>query len=143
MIAAVIARIEARVPDLAGRTHGAADLAALMAANGLPQVTPAAHVLPMGLQGGRADAAAGMFTQMVDEVVGVLLTFRNAGRTGDTAMNLSRDTIMAVIAAIAGWAPAGAAGVFRLSRGQILRFAQGTLTYQIDFAIQDQLRITP
>ncbi len=52
MIAAVIARLEASVADLVGRIEGAAELADLMQNNRLPQVTPAAHVIPMGCVGG-------------------------------------------------------------------------------------------
>lgn len=143
MIDLVIARIVAGVPDLAGRVEAAADLAALMAANGLPQHQVAAHVLPLGLQGGAANAATGSFTQSVEEVVAVLLTFQTASRTGSRALERLREIIQAVIAAVAGWGPDEAAGVFRLLRGGLLRFSGGTLVYQIDFAITDQLRIIP
>lgn len=139
----IIARIEAGVPLLAGRTAAAADLSALMAANALPQATVAAHVLPLGLQGGRAEAATGLFTQTVEEVVAVLLTFRAAGRTGEQAIAQVREIIQAVIASVAGWGPDEMPGVFRVLRGSIVRFTGGTLVYQIDFAIGDQLRIIP
>ncbi len=34
-----------------------------------------------------------------------------------------------------------AVGVYRLSRGELVSLSAGTLTYQLDFAIEDQLRI--
>ena len=79
MLAEITARIEERVPQLAGRVKGAADLAALMRDNQLPQQTPAAHLLPLGLQGGRGESGAGLYTQMVEEAVGVVLSFRALG----------------------------------------------------------------
>ena len=48
-----------------------------------------------------------------------------------------------MIEAICGWAPDGMVGVFRLSRGGIVSFTGGTLVYQIEFAVGDQLRIEP
>jgi hypothetical protein len=74
--AGVITRIEGAVPALTGRTQGAAEFAALMKSNGLPQQIPAAHVLPLGLQGGAAQAATGMFAQALEEVIAVVLTWR-------------------------------------------------------------------
>lgn len=144
MISAVIQRIEAQVPRLAGRLQGAAELQALMAQNALPQSREAGFVLPLGLvPSGRPDSGAGAFTQMVDEIVGVLLTFRHAGKTGDRILEDVRALIMEVIGAVAGWAPgATIAGVFRLQRAGVVRMSAGTLVYQIDFAISDQLRIT-
>lgn len=141
MIPDVIARLKAQVPALEGRVEGAAELATLMRQNALPQVTPAAHVVPLGLQGGRADAAAGLFRQDVDSLVGVMLTLRTNSRTGGAQLPDLTGLIDAVIAALAGWDPPGAIGVFRLSRGQLVTMAAGTLVYQLDFALADQLRI--
>ena len=142
MIAAVIARLENQVPELAGRVEGAAELNALVQSNGLPQHTPAAHVLPLGLRGGRPDAAAGMFRQEFEETVAVVLTLRNQGRTGDRGLAGADALISAIVAAIAGWAPGDEIGVFSLSRGQLVSFQAGALVYQLDFSIVDQLRIS-
>ncbi len=143
MLDELIARISSRVPDLAGRTSAAADLAALMAANALPPAPVAAFVLPLALQGGHPAAATGLFVQEVEEVVAVLLVFRTAGSTGERALPRLREVIAGVAAALAGWAPDEVPGVFRLVRGGMVRMSEGALVYQLDFAITDQLRITP
>ncbi len=143
MLAAIVTRIEAHVPELAGRVRGAAELAALMRDNQLPQQTPAAHVLPLGLQGGRGESGAGLYTQVVEEAIGVVLTFRALGAEATAALAGVREIVRGVIAAIAGWGPDDMPGVFRLVRGGIVRMAGGTLVYQLDFAITDQLRINP
>ena len=143
MLEQLIARIDARVPDLAGRTQAAADLAALMAANALPPAPVSAFVLPLALQGGSADAAAGIYRQSVDEMFAVLLVFREAGRTGEQVLARVRDIIRQVVEAVAGWGPDEVPGVLRLLRGGMVRMSGGTLVYQLDFAITDQLRITP
>ena len=138
----VIARLKDRVADL--RTvEPAADLVQLIAANKLPQHTPAAHVVSSGLQGGTADAASGLFRQAVDETISVLLSFRNATGTGARALDMVDTIRLAVIEALCGWAPGDTIGVFRLLRGRVVNMTAGTLVYQIDVAIADQLRITP
>ncbi len=141
LVADVIARIDAQVVGLAGRTEGAAQFADLMARKALPQVTPAAHVLPLGLQGGQVQSAAGMFVQGVEEVVAVVLTFRSHERTGSGALAPLDQVIRAVIDAIAGWGPDSAVGAFSLRRGAVISMAAGTIVYQLEFSISDQLRI--
>lgn len=139
----VIARLQDRVPDLSGRIEGAAHLAQLQAQNQFPKVTPAANVISTGLQGGVADAASGVFRQSFDETIGVILTFRNTTGKGARALDKISTVKRAVIEAICGWAPDDMVGVFKLLRGGIVSFAGGTLVYQIEFAVGDQLRITP
>jgi hypothetical protein len=137
----VIQRLKELVPQLATRVEGAAHLAQLMAANQLPQHSPAANVIASGLSGGAPDAAAGLFRQPFDETVTVYLTFRNVQGAGGNALDLFDEVKWAVIKALCGWAPADTVGVFRLVRGQVVSMTTGTLLYQIDFAIGDQLRI--
>lgn len=141
MIADVISRLTDQVAALSGRVEGAAQFADLMRRNALPQVTPAAHVLPLGLQGGSAEAATGIFTQMTDKSVGIVLTIRSHDRTGAKALATVEELIDSVVTAIAGWTPGSTVGVFRLMRGQLVNMSAGTLVYQLDFAISDQLRI--
>jgi hypothetical protein len=141
LIAEVIARIEDQVVGLAGRTEGAAQFADLMARKALPQVTPAAHVLPLGLQGGQVQAAAGLFVQSIEEVIAVVLTFRSHERTGSASLAPLDQVIHAVIDALAGWGPENAVGVFALRRGAVISMAAGTIVYQLEFSISDQLRI--
>lgn len=140
-ISAVITRLGDQVTDLAGRIQGAAEFSAIMKSNALPQVTPAAFVLPLGLQGGKADAATGEFTQSLDRMVGVVLVLRNTDRVGSKAVDPLDALVSGVIDAIAGWDPDNAIGVFRLVRGSIVSMAAGTIVFQLDFALPDQLRI--
>ena len=139
----VIARLQERVSDLSGRIEGAAHLAQLQAQNKFPTVTPAANVISSGLQGGVPDAASGIFRQSFDETIAVILTFRNTPGKGARALDKVESVKRAVIEAVCGWAPDDLLGVFRLARGGIVSFTGGTLIYQIEFAVGDQLRITP
>jgi hypothetical protein len=143
LIEDLIERLKERVPDFSGRVEAALNLAELMAQGRLPETTPAANVISVGLQGGTPDAAAGLFRQGFEEVFGVVLTFRSNTLTGKRAFERSEEIKRAVIEALAGWSPAGVLGTFRLARGTLVNFSAGTLVYQIDFAIGDQLRIDP
>lgn len=120
--------------------EGAASMAALMATNGLPQQTPAAHVVTLGLQGGEEEAMAGAFIQSTQEVLGVIVTWRNAVNTDRTVTDVEA-LIRKIVISVAGWEPEGAMAPFKLLRGQLVAMNKGTLVYQLDFAITDQLRI--
>lgn len=141
LVADVIARLDAQVAALSGRVEGAAQFADLMARKALPQVTPAAHVLPLGLQGGQVQSSAGLFVQGVEEVVAVVLSYRSHERTGSAALVPLDQVIRAVIDVIAGWGPDAAVGTFALRRGAVISMAAGTIVYQLEFSISDQLRI--
>lgn len=142
-IALVRDRLTALVPELAGRVEGAAAFAELMRQNALPQVTPAAFVIPLGLQGGGAEAVTGLFRQDVQEIVGVMLVLRSFSRTGEQALPELDALVGAVLSAVAGYGPADATGVFRLVRGALVSMSAGTIVYQIEFSLSDQLRIAP
>lgn len=136
----VITRLQASVTGL--RTiKPAADLVQLMAQNQLPQHTPAAHVVASALTGGAVDSQAGMFRQSIDEQVSVLLSFRNVQGPGGNVVDQLDTILWAVIEALCGWGPDDVIGTFRLQRGRVVNMAAGTLVYQIDFAIGNQLRI--
>lgn len=140
LVPAVIARLKAEVTTLRS-VEGAKSFLALMKSRALPQVTPAAHVLPTGIQGGRADAISGAFTQGIRESVAVILTIRSNDRLGEGAIDDIDGLIHTIVAAIAGWAPGNETGVFELVRAQPLNVDANAFVYQIEFAIQDQLRI--
>ncbi len=137
----LIQRLKERVPDLSNRVEGALSLADLMAQGRLPEVTPAANVIQVGLVGKAPDAVAGLFRQAFDEVFGVVLTFRNNTPTARKGFDRVEEIKRAVIEAVCGWTPEGTLGVFSLARGTQVSFSAGTLVYQIDFAVGDQLRI--
>jgi hypothetical protein len=139
----VIARLKSNATGL--RTvEGAAELAALMKANALPQADGvSAFVLPTGLRGGQVTSATEIFAQHVEESVSVLLSLRNAGRTGTKALERIEPQIEAVLAAICGWGPQDAPGVFRLVKAGTVSMAAGSFTYVIELSISDQLRISP
>lgn len=140
-IAAVIQRLEAMVPSLAGRIEGAMQFAELMRSGNLPQVTPAAHVLPLGLQGGQPDVMTGAFRQPIARSIAVVLTIRTYDVTAGREVDPLNSLIDEILAAIAGWTPDSTVGVYRLSRAGLVSMAAGTVIYQIDFSIDDQLRI--
>jgi len=133
---------------LAGRIEPAARLSELMARNQLAQVTPAAFVLPLGLRGGRADAMTGLYRQPITEMLGVVLVLRSAGdATGARSTDQLTELRNAVIRRIVNWAPVSnwldgeTVGVFTLGRGELVSLSAGTLVYQLDFALDDQVRI--
>ncbi|MCC7097271.1 MAG: hypothetical protein IT472_08840 [Thermomonas sp.] len=141
---AIRARIEARVPALAGRLESAAEFGQLVENNRLPQHTPAGFVLPGALVGGIANAAAGLFTQSVAETAIVVLVVRQVrDALGGAAVAEAAPIVVDVIKAVAGWGPDDAPGVFTLGRAELVGSQDQALVYQIDFTLDDQLRITP
>ena len=126
------------------RIHGAAKLSALIANGTLTQVTPAAFILPLGIRGGSVDAATGLYRQSIDRHVGILLVLRSAGdATGQRGFDELGTMIEAVIGVVAGWVPGNAIdGAYRLAKGELVSLQAGLLQYQLDFILDDQLRIT-
>ncbi|GIT85406.1 hypothetical protein [Roseobacter sp. OBYS 0001] len=141
MIEDVIARLQAEIAELDHRVEGAGAFAEMMRAKRLPQHTPAAHVLPLGIAGRAADSSAGAFTQMLEETVGIILTIRDQGAMARRVLGDLRGFIFRIIEAIAGWGPTDSVGVFRFARGTLVSSSAGTFVYQMDFTIADQLRI--
>lgn len=143
MLAEVKTRLETRVPKLAGRIDGAAEFDRLVTSKQAPAAPMSAFLVPTGLQGQAPDVAAGIYRQPVRESFAVILVFRTNSATGDRALSEIRDRVMDVVHALCGWAPTGQPGGFQLLRAALLTFQRGTAFYQIDLAINDQLRITP
>jgi len=141
MIESIISRLSSEVAILEHRVEGAGSFFDLIHRNALPQHTPAAHVVHLGLIGRQADAGAGAFTQGIEEAIAVILTIRNHTPAGQKVLAELRDLVFAIVYAIAGWAPSDQTGVFRMTRGATLSAPNGTVIYQIDFVITDQLRI--
>ena len=138
----VIERLET-IPTLKQRVHGAAKLSDLTERGSIAANGTAAFVLPLGLRGGAADAATGMYRQSLDRLVGVVLVVRNQGdATGAKAVIELDVLIEAVIQLLAGWGPEeDVFGVLTVARGELVSIDKGTITYQLDFAIEHQLRI--
>jgi hypothetical protein len=136
-------RIEGAVPELAGRLGNAGDFANLVETSQLPQVTPAGYVLPGGIQGSEPDVTSGLFRQSFREVVSVILVSRVAGDPlSSKAIDELAPFVRTVVAAVCGWGPADAIGVFQLVQAELVGAKGGALIFQIDFALNDQLRIT-
>lgn len=142
MIDQIVARLKSRVADLNQRVEEAAYLAELLRQNRAPQGALAV-VIPNGLQGGLADAASGMFLQAITETFAVLLFADAHDQTGKRALDRIQPLIRQVVEALVGWAPNDELGVLELRRGTIVSMTGGRLVYQIDFSINDQLRVTP
>jgi len=140
----VIARLNDKVPDLIHRIEGAAELSALVRSKSLPNELPFAFVLPLGLRGGANEVTAGLYRQIVDDTISVVLLVEAAGdHSGEKALPEIDALKEAIINAVCGWAPADAFGVFRVTRGALVSLNAGTVIYQLDFSISDQLRIEP
>ncbi|MEX2480198.1 MAG: hypothetical protein WD928_04985 [Gammaproteobacteria bacterium] len=142
LVSDIKTRLEAEVTALTGRVDEVADLAVLVSTGALPQRNPAAFVVPLGFDGGTPDAAAGLYRQSTTETVGVILFVEAAGDPRARRALATVDQLKdAVVAAIAGWAPDDAIGVFVARRGRLVSVNAGTVIYQIDFSLMDQLRI--
>lgn len=141
VVAAVITRLKAIVPDLGQRVYGAADLARLVAQKVPPQATPAAHVYPAGLLGGRAEPMLGMFHQDIARLVTVLVTVRSHDQAGAGAVDDIEALLNAIVEAVAGWAPHEARGLFVLGRAQLVSAQGGAFSFELTFSLDDQLRI--
>lgn len=138
----VRARIEERVPAIR-RFGNAADFASVVEHNRLPTTTPVAYVLFAGMIGGQASASAGMFIQNVGEGVAVILADRITGDPlGDKALRDISPLVGDVIEAVCGWAPDDAIGVFELRSAELVGAKDGALIFQLEFTLNDQLRIT-
>lgn len=136
--------VQARLADMVSSLRNvgtAVDMMALIRTNNLPQFTPAAHVVPVGLRGGSEDAMAGAYLQAAEETVGVVLTFRNSDPEGARQLPRAMAIRDEVIEALVGWAPDEAMAGFRLVRGTVVQMEGTTLVYLLEFAIPLQLRI--
>ena len=71
----------------------------------------------------------------------VVLVVGAGDATGGKAQQQMEPLIMDTINAIAGQDVDGMIGTYRLAKGELVGLAAGVLSYQLDFAIEDQLRI--
>lgn len=142
LIPALIARMKAR-GLFGGRIGPAGELQALIRQGRAGEPVLRAHVIPSALTGSRPALAAGAYVQAIDRGVTVLFTLPVADGTGASKVDQLEELISDTIAAVAGWRPGTTPGAFRLVRAALLSMQGGTIAYQIDFAIGDQLRITP
>jgi len=140
----LVTDVRARMASVTGLVgiEEVADLAALIAANQTPQRSPWAYVLPLGFNGGPAEVSANAYRQPFEPVIAIVFVVQalddpKARKALATVDQLEQDTL----ALICGWAPVGAIGVFRALRGRLVSVSQGLVIYQIDFALQNQLRI--
>lgn len=136
----VIAHLKSRVGALQNRIEGAADLAALLKRGELPQVAPAAHVVPAGISAGKADGTTGHFSQAIGRQISVIVTFRGRDKAATRGLDGVSPVTDAVIAAVIGWTPTPTStGVFELRGMRLVSMAADALVYQIDFVLPDHL----
>ncbi|MDQ1847671.1 hypothetical protein Q9299_05160 [Gemmobacter fulvus] len=143
MTPAIIERLKAEIPALQRRVYGAAALAAIMKVDGVPTVTPCAHVLPTGLQGHpQPSVATGAYVQSIDYGFAVVISLRAHDPNGERmALDEVQPLLEAVATALAGWKPAPTVGVMIFRRAVLASFARGVAIYELDFSLQHQLRI--
>lgn len=142
MIEAIKIRLTDAVADLGGRIEGAAEFDAVRK-RGTPPRTPVAYLLPLGIVARPGDAATGVFTQSYAEALSVILLFSSNDRHGERALGRMREIIFDVITALIGWAPDDQIGVFQLARGGLIGSGgEASFAYQLDFNIDNQLRVT-
>ncbi|ETD86710.1 phage tail terminator protein [Rhodobacter capsulatus] len=139
----ITARLKERVPGLGGRAWGAAEFGALTATGQLPQVTPAAHVIPTGIKAGPTAPRTGAYVQSIDRLYSVVLTVKAGDASGARALPVIGSLIDAIIVALAGWDWGGRVGVMTFRGYTLARAVGGAFVYDISFSITDQLRIIP
>lgn len=126
-----------------GRVQGALQLAHLQRQNQLPQVTPAAFVIPTGLAGRNVDSVTGLYRQAYVETVAIVIVIRTADDPRSARALDPLDAICwDVIHALAGVEMGGSLGQLQFRRGFLVSLADGAVTYQLDFDLQDQMRIS-
>lgn len=137
---AIIDRLK-QLPSTTLRTvDGIADMQALMRNNELPQVTPAAHVVPAGLQGGQRLDVAGGYVQSLTETVGVVVTIRGNDAQGRAALPRLRQIVSDVMDQICGWSPIEGGDQFQFARGAVLSLDKEGLVYLLEFSLPTQMR---
>jgi hypothetical protein len=137
--------LSASVTELHDRVQAAADLSELIRRDQLPQSPVAGFVVPLGLRSrSEGDAGASAFAQMIDELFGVVLIVRTSGDLAGGKSLPSIDTLVwKVILAVCGADDPQAIGVYRLQKGSLIDLKSGAIFYQLDFAIQRQIRVMP
>ena len=141
MTPAIIDHLKSAVPGLGNRVYGAAALAALMAKEAVPNVTPCAHVIPTGIAGKpNPNAMAGAIIQGIDRGFAVILSLKAHDQNGEQVLDEVSTFIDQIALALVGWTPGNTVGVFQMRRAVLASFAHGVAIYEIDFVIQDQLR---
>ena len=112
-----------------------------MQQDAVPQVTPCAHVIPTGLFGKPAPTAmAGAIVQGIDRTFTVVLSIKAHDQTGARALDEIETLVDEIALALVGWTPGETIGVFQFRRAVLKSFTRGVAIYEIDFALQDQLR---
>lgn len=141
----LMATVQARLladPPVVARVQGAAALAQLTEKGALAQAGTSAFVVPMGIGVSEPDAVTGLYRQPIDRLVGVVIAVRNlSDATGGAGFAELDPLVEATIERLCGWAPGDEVGVLRLVRGELIQIVAGTITYQLSFALADQLRI--
>lgn len=142
--ASVIDRLVATVPEL-GSVEGAAELAALL--NAPPQVwaKPRAHVVPMGIRGGKVLFVTGVYVQDIEAAFSVYVSVASHGDAKGKRSMLDVSALQnKIITCLCGWVPDGLTigGEVRLSRSYLAELKPGLLVYAMDFTLPDQLRIS-
>jgi hypothetical protein len=140
----VAERLEARVPELAGRVKGALDLVELRDRGTAAIGGVTCFVIPGGLAGREPQNAAGPFTQSIRRNLTLVLVMKSGDRNGAEALKrLNKGLLDDVLKSVLGWAPDDMVGVFSLMGGKVVPGSGGVLSYMIEFQIEDQLRVDP
>lgn len=142
MLDDVIALLRSDLPDFKGRVEGALQLANLLRQNALPQVTPAAFVVPVGVDGGRVDAITGLYVQTYTEALAVVVVLRGAEPTGGRLRDQLNALSWSVIELLAGREVGENRGQLVLRRAFLASMTDGAIVYQIEFSLQDQMRLS-
>jgi hypothetical protein len=152
LVDAVTERLGSAVEGLDGAVDSALSLAEMLARKALPQRAVSAFVIPSGLTGRTAQSSENAFLQDVDETVAIVLVLRSANDvSGERSLPGLSTLVWSVIFALAGWSPEvepdeaatgiDPTGVLELRRGRTLQLSAGTVFYQLDFALMQQIRI--
>lgn len=148
--AAVETRLKYKLAALNLRIQTAADMTEMVRQKALPQASTI-FVIPTGLRATGGHSAAGMVTAGLDEVIALVLVLRKSGdATGARGLDALSATVLACLEALTGWAPDQidqeshpVVGDFRPLNGSTIKLDAGVIFYQLEFACEWQLRISP
>ncbi len=135
LTALVEARVRAEVTALRGRVQGAADLAALIERDVLPQRRPYAFVVDLGEDATPPGPGTMIFRQRVTSLVGVVLIEDKAGDVkGAAARAALTPLVTAVRDALVGWTAPGVDWPVEYRRARLLAMRGGLVFRQVDVA---------
>lgn len=142
LISDVVTRLNEAAPLLGGRIELAAKFTQLIKDNALPQITPAAFVVPAGFSARPNRLMSGLHAQQLSPRFNVIIAINYAADvTGSNALPAIDDIEEQVLLALCGWRPPSGTDVIEVVQGLAPEPFEGAVFQQIIFQTTRELRI--